>query len=74
MLRQILQALRFAIADFFDISWLGVAALLVVIVLLGIIAFIRTNYSWNSHQLLTLLLFAGVFIALAVAGKTLNHR
>ncbi len=74
MLRQLYDALRFAIADFFDVPWQAVIAMLTVTGLLSAYAFVRTNYSWNSHQLLQLSLLAGAFIVLAIAGKTLNRR
>lgn len=74
MLRQILQALRFAFDDFFDVPWQGVAAMLVTVLLLCIYAYVRTVYTWNSSWALKGILLMGVFIALSAAGNYLKRR
>ena len=74
MLRQLLQALRLSIADFFDVPWPAVAAMLAMIVLLCAYAYLRTNYFALSYGVPGKLLWLGVFIALGVAGNYLRRR
>ena len=74
MLRQILQALRFAISDFFDVPWLGVAALAASILFLVANAYIRTIYGVSSHRMVQWALIAGALLALLAAGNHLKNR
>ncbi len=74
MLRQILQALRFSIADFFDVPARGVAALLVAVLFLVAGAYVRTVYGASSHNLWQWTLIAGALIALGIAGNHLKKR
>ena len=74
MLRQLLQAARYAIADFFDVSWQAVAAMLAVIALLCAFAVLRTQHFALANGGPGAALLLGVFIALGIAGNHLRRR
>lgn len=74
MLRQLLQALRYAIADFFDVPWPGVAALLAVVSCLVARAYIRTIYGASSHNISQGLLMMGALIGIYAAKNHLKKR
>ncbi len=74
MLRQLLQAIRFAIADFFAVPWPAVAAMLVLIVLLCAFAYLRIYHFALSQSWLGAVLFLGVFFVLSAAGNYLRRR
>lgn len=74
MLRQITQALRFAIADFFDVPAPAVAALLVAILFLVAGAYVRTIYGASSHFLLQMALLAGALIGIRAAINSFKRR
>ncbi len=74
MLRQILQALGFAVADFFDVPWPGVAALSVAIFCLGAVAYARTIYGSSSHFALQMVLLLGALASIRAAKNYFNNR
>ena len=74
MLRQLLQAARYAIADFFDVSWPAVAAMLAVIALLCVFAVLRTQHFALANSGPGALLFLGVWVALYAARNYLRRR
>ncbi len=74
MLSQLLQALRFAIADFFAVPWPAVAALSVAVLCMGAFAYVRTVYSLSSHQMLQAALLMGALIGAYAAGNYLKRR
>ncbi len=74
MLRQVLQALRFAIADFFDVPWQSVVAMLAAVLLLGLCAYVRTIYGASSHHVLQAMLLMGGLIGVSAAGNYFKRR
>ena len=73
MLRQLYDALRFAIAEFFDVPPLGVAAMLATVALLCAYAYLRTNYFAFSYRWPGGLVLLAVFIALGFARNNLRR-
>ena len=74
MLRQIIQALRYSIEDFFNVPWPAVAALLAVVILLGFGAYLRTIYGVSSHFALQMLLLLGACVGLAITKNGFKKR
>ena len=74
MLRQLREALRYAVADFFDVSWQSVAALLALIALLAAYAFLRTFHFALSYRWPGGVLLLGVGLALFVARNYFRRR
>ena len=74
MWRQFLDALRDIIADFFEVPWQTVAAMLAVIALLIVMIYVRTTTMLLQTGGVRMLLSFGILLALAVAGNTLRRR
>lgn len=74
MLRQLLQALRFDIEDFFAVPAPAVAALLASVICLGACVYIRTVYFSSSHQTLQWLLLGGALTGFSIAGRYFKKR
>ena len=74
MFRQLYDALRFAISDFFDVPWQGVAALFATVLFLIAAAYVRTIYGTSSHSILQWALITGALLALFAAGNHLKKR
>ena len=73
MLRQLRDALRFALADFFDVPRLGILVMLAVIALLVVLVWVRTTTSILQTGGLRMLLGIGVLIALWAARDYLRR-
>ena len=74
MLRQLLQALRLSIADFFDVPWPAVAAMSAVVFCLGASAYLRTIYGASSHFGLQAMLLLGALIGVYAATNYFKRR
>ena len=74
MLRQILQALRFAVADFFDVPWQLVLIILGAIVVFLFDAYVRTVAGpmalWGLRTVLTV----GAYFVLRAAFDSYSQR
>ena len=74
MLRQLRDALRFAIADFFDVPAWGVTIMLAVIALLIVLAYVRTTTTMSETGGLPMLLGGSVLILLYAGDRFFRRR
>ncbi len=74
MLRQLRDALRFAIADFFDVPVAGVLTMLALIAVLVALVTIRTTTTMLETGGLRTLVGIAALLLLVAAGQTIRRR